>query len=1060
AGTLTANENGTFTFAPAQDWSGSLDLTYQVSDGVASATASATINVGGVADRPNLSVFVGEGQTEDSTSGFTVQNLGSDAGYHNTYGYYVTDESGAPTVGHVIWGDVKDSAGQSVTISGVDADRVGFFLIPNGDGRQSIASGETLSFTQDASGNWHAVNGNGQTLLGSGGADVLFSDNSLNAGGAYLETDSSAVGGNQNWEDIAGSGSDRDFNDFKVDIDWRGEGNGATTYPLTIESSLSDLNGGESLSVTVSGLPEGAVLSRGALGEDGVWTLSASDMQGLTLTTPAGFTGSLDFSVKATASENGTTAQTDVRVAVDVTGDANAAPVAEAGDEDVVMNTAYAGRVQAADVDGDALTYSIADNGGPAHGSLQLNPDGTYIYRPAGNFTGADAFTYTVSDGEGGTATARIELDVARLNRDPATAGADVDSREDTALSGQLAATDPDRDSLTFSLARDGSPANGTLSLDANGSYTYTPNANFNGNDSFTYTVSDGFGGTATGTAHITVAAVNDAPVVSGSVSLAGTEDQSFSFTTAQLLANASDVDNARTDLTVTDLALSNPDAGNLTSNGNGTFTFTPLQDWNGLLDLSYKVSDGAAAAQASAHISVAAVDDAPVDTGIVPPAVYHTHDFSFSVADSFRDPDGGPLTFSARIEKASGGGGETSTDWLHFDAPTGIFYGTPPNAGVGVNVTVTATDASGQAVSKAFVLDPSQPDVLADWNGGNDARTSTDDGVVTFKGSKEDDAYSGGSGGDFIFGGDGNDVLNGGAGDDYMFGGDSAVKSPSATNGGEHGDGGGRHSSSSSGDGGTHWGTGWNWGGRSPSSDGGHDGHGRDGSGGRDSSSDGGHDRHGRDSSGGRDSSESAAVGDVLHGNAGNDTVAGGSGDDVLYGDEGNDHLFGDAGEDVLFGGSGSDHLFGGDGGDALFGGDGSDALFGGGGSDVLQGGGGSDVMRGGDGQDIFSFGPSDGGMDLITDFQIGEGGDMLDLSGLVGDNTSSDFVRLGFNSSGKLTVSVDTDGAGEADAFHDVVTLDNVTRSDDEQASAYTVQAGTSGSDAVTIVHHVPQG
>jgi VCBS repeat-containing protein len=82
---------------------------------------------------------------------------------------------------------------------------------------------------------------------------------------------------------------------------------------------------------------------------------------------------------------------------------------------------------------------------------------------------------------------------------------------EDTLYSGAVTASDADGDALSFAL--DTPASNGVAVVNADGSYTYTPNTNFNGVDSFTYAVSDGNGGTDTGTVTITVTPVNDTPV-------------------------------------------------------------------------------------------------------------------------------------------------------------------------------------------------------------------------------------------------------------------------------------------------------------------------------------------------------------------------------------------------------------------------------------------------------------------------------------------------------------------------------------------------------------------
>src|SRR5262249_33559198 len=82
---------------------------------------------------------------------------------------------------------------------------------------------------------------------------------------------------------------------------------------------------------------------------------------------------------------------------------------------------------------------------------------------------------------------------------------------EDTPLSGQVNAVDPDGDPLTFSLVQ--GPQHGTLTFNANGTYTYTPAANYNGSDGFVFQVSDPSGLNDLGGVSITVTPVNDAPL-------------------------------------------------------------------------------------------------------------------------------------------------------------------------------------------------------------------------------------------------------------------------------------------------------------------------------------------------------------------------------------------------------------------------------------------------------------------------------------------------------------------------------------------------------------------
>jgi VCBS repeat-containing protein len=150
----------------------------------------------------------------------------------------------------------------------------------------------------------------------------------------------------------------------------------------------------------------------------------------------------------------------------------------------------------------------------PANGSVVVNADGTYTYTPGANFNGTDSFTVVVSDGNGGTVTSTVDVTVTPTQDPPTVPNYTVTTPEDTPVAGKVTGVDLDGDSLSYAL--DTSPANGTVVVNPDGTYTYTPGANFNGTDSFTVTVSDGNGGTVTSTVDVTVSPVNDAPVFIG----------------------------------------------------------------------------------------------------------------------------------------------------------------------------------------------------------------------------------------------------------------------------------------------------------------------------------------------------------------------------------------------------------------------------------------------------------------------------------------------------------------------------------------------------------------
>jgi hypothetical protein len=183
---------------------------------------------------------------------------------------------------------------------------------------------------------------------------------------------------------------------------------------------------------------------------------------------------------------------------------------------------------------------------------------------------------------------------------------------EDTSVTysaAQLLGNDTDLDGSTLRIASVTSGTNGTAVLNANGTVTFTPAANYNGPADFTYTVTDGTLTSNVATVTVNVAAVNDAPVANADT-LAATEDTAVIFTAAQLLGNDTDVDSSG----LTIASVTSGAHGTAVLNANGTVTFTPAANYSGPADFTYTVTDGSLTSNtATVTVNVAAVADAPV---------------------------------------------------------------------------------------------------------------------------------------------------------------------------------------------------------------------------------------------------------------------------------------------------------------------------------------------------------------------------------------------------------------------------------------------------------------
>jgi len=234
--------------------------------------------------------------------------------------------------------------------------------------------------------------------------------------------------------------------------------------------------------------------------------------------------------------------------------------------------------VRGNDTDDHGIRSSLLVSG-PAHGALVFNADGSFSYTPAPNFNGDDSFTYKDNDGQYDSNVATVHIHVNAINDPPVANPDSYTTNEDTTAVGNVLTndTDVDGDTLTASLVT--GVSHGTLTLNPNGTFSYTPNLNYNGPDSFTYQASDGHGGTATATVSFTVTPVNDNPVctaVTPSISEIWPPNHQM---VAVTLSGATDVEGNTVTFTVTGIFQDEPTNtvgdGNTPSDASGVGTGT-----------------------------------------------------------------------------------------------------------------------------------------------------------------------------------------------------------------------------------------------------------------------------------------------------------------------------------------------------------------------------------------------------------------------------------------------------------------------------------------------------
>ena len=328
------------------------------------------------------------------------------------------------------------------------------------------------------------------------------------------------------------------------------------------------------------------------------------------------WTASLDFSVKFTDDMSKSTATyTSAQLfqgglnlaAIDVSGD-------NANDNIVEENGILSGDLNASVAAQPGLTFTYAVKTLPTFGNLgSFDPaTGKFTYT---NTTSADtdSFVVTVTASNGMTVDQVVLIDIVPENKAPFAPNVDVTMDEDSVKAITILGTDPEGSQLTYSVTT--GPVHGTVAAtDANGHFTYTPNANRSGTDSFVVTVKDAGGETYASTVTILVNSKDDAPVFTSSSTYSVAEDASLP---GQLIATDGDLS------VLTFGIASDPSHGMLSVNANGSFTYTPTANFAGTDSFVVKVEDDKSTTTQTITVTVTEANaDAPTDLSLTPSSV------------------------------------------------------------------------------------------------------------------------------------------------------------------------------------------------------------------------------------------------------------------------------------------------------------------------------------------------------------------------------------------------------------------------------------------------------
>ncbi|EOX4477090.1 tandem-95 repeat protein, partial [Vibrio antiquarius] len=568
--------------------------------------------------------------------------------------------------------DGDDLSVEGVTYTGADG-----VLTENGDGTYSFAPNENfngdVNFTFDVSDGTDTVTANidvsvtpeNDPPVAGSTSYTVHEDNSITISDEQLLANSSDIEGDVSVDSVSYSGADGVFQD-----------NGDGTYTF---SPNENFNGEVSLDVVVVD-EEGATDSTTA----GITVLEVNDPP---------IAGATSYSVN---------------------------------EDEVIIFTEEQLLAQSSDVEGDVSLESVSYSG--SDGILTANDDGTYSFAPNENFNGGVSLDVVVADEDGATATTNANIDVLPVNDAPVSGDLAYSVDEDGSITlsqEQLLAQAGDVDSNNLEAVNLTAVANATVVENQDGSFTITPDANFNGDIDLSFDLIDNDGASVEVGVDLTVNPINDAPQ-STPVNIAGTEDTTILITQDMLLANATDIDNTYDELSAVDLVI-DEQYGDLLDNGDGTWSFTPAENFNGDVPMSFGVSDGDLVTPVEGNLNIEAVNDAPEAPTIQMQGeedVVMVIDPAY-IADQVTDLDGDEISVESITVRAPANATLTQQpDGMYHLVTTQDFNGL-------VELGYTATD--GEEVVEGSLNVDVIPVNDAPFNVGNAFMATDEDGAFTF---------------------------------------------------------------------------------------------------------------------------------------------------------------------------------------------------------------------------------------------------------------------------------------------------------------------------------------
>nr|WP_282149498.1 tandem-95 repeat protein [Vibrio diabolicus] len=694
--------DGKLVFTPTENFNGDAEITYTVTDGALTDQATVKVTVNAVNDTPVIESSIADQTLAEDFTPYTidlntafsdVDNVDSDltfsvSGNSNIQVAIVNGiATFTPTAdwngSEILTFTATDPSGESVSQT------VNFTVAPVAD---IVADKATV--VEDTATIIKVLDND--TFEGDDKVVSLDTNNgpangtvSVNPDGSVTYTPNDNYHGTDSFTYIVTSGGVSESTTVNVDVTPVNDAPVATN-----DNAVTD----EDTPVTIDVLPNDTDIDGDKLSIDSASVPSDQGtveiVDGKLMFTPAeNFHG--DAEITYTVTDGTLTDQATVNVTVNAVNDtpeveSNIADQTLAEDftpYSINLNTAFS---DVDNVDGE-LSFSVSGN----NNVLVSIENGIATISPTADWNGSEILTFTATDPSGESVSQTVNFTVTPV-ADNATVV------EDTPTIIKVLGNDTfEGDDKVVSLDTNNGPANGTVSVNSDGSVTYTPNDNYHGTDSFTYIVTSG-GVSESTTVNVDVTPVNDAPVAKDDTAVTD-EDTPV---TIDVLPNDTDVDGD----TLSIQSASVPETQGTVEIIDGKLVFTPAENFHGDAEITYTVTDGSLTDQATVNVTVNAVNDTPeVESNIADQTLAEDFTpYSINLNTAFSDVDNvdGELSFSvsgnSNIQVAIVNGIATFT-------PTADWNGSEA-------LTFTATDPSGESVSQTvnFTVAP-VADIVAD---------------------------------------------------------------------------------------------------------------------------------------------------------------------------------------------------------------------------------------------------------------------------------------------------------------------------------------------------------